>query len=695
MSRRILLIQDDVATQGTSAALPQSSEQLFQVDCVHTCAEALKRLQDIDAIIVDLDLPDSRGIDTFDRLFRAAPQVPILVLIDSHDESTARLALQRGAQDYLLKGHLDTPVLYKAVEKMIARAATVEALFEKKKNDAQATLNSIGDAVISTDAAGLVTFLNVVAEGLIGWSLEQALGHPQEEVLRIVDATTREPQNPMASATLQDKSVSLANNCVLIRRDGVEVAIEDSVAPIHDRRGLVTGAVMVFHDVSVARALTVKMSYLARYDSLTELPNRVLLNDRLSEAIALSSRHQRKLAVLFLDLDRFKHINDSLGHVVGDGLLQAVARRLFTCVRNSDTVCRQGGDEFIILLSEIRRARDAAITAAKILLALREPYNVSGHELHITGSIGIVTYPNDGTDAQTLLKKADFAMYHAKEQGRENYKFFTPAMNAHAVERQSLETDLRHAIAKNELILHYQSKIDLVSGNVIGAEALLRWRHPERGLIAPPHFIALAEECGLIVPIGRWVLRDACRQARAWQLVGMAPMAVAINVSSVELRSPGFVAGVDATLRETGLNPSYLELDLTESVLREDSRAVEDVLNDLKRIGVLLALDDFGTGDSSLRRLKRFPIDCLKIDRSFVRDLATDEDNAGIVNAVIEIGKSLHMLVVAEGVETRQQRDILQERRCPQAQGYFFSRPVPSAKFRKLLQCSRGDAAVA
>jgi diguanylate cyclase (GGDEF)-like protein/PAS domain S-box-containing protein len=693
MSQRILLIQDDVATKVTLAALRQSIEQPFQVDCVHNCAEALDRLQGIVAIIVDFELPDSRGIDTFDRLFRAAGKVPILILIDQHDEGTARQALQRGAQDYLLKGHLDTRMLYKAVENMIARAATVEALLEEK-NCAQATLNSIGDAVISTDARGLVTFLNVVAEGLIGWSLEQALGHPLEDVFRIVDATTREPQNPMALAIRQNKPVFLTQNCVLIRRDGLEAAIEDSVAPIRDRRGLVTGAVMVFHDVSVARALTLKMSYLAQHDSLTDLPNRVLLNDRLSEAIALSSRYQRKLAVLFLDLDRFKHINDSLGHVVGDRVLQAVARRLFTCVRSSDTISRQGGDEFIVLLWEVRRARDAAITAAKILQALREPYNVNGHELHITGSIGIVTYPNDGADAETLLKKADVAMYHAKEQGRDNYKFFTPEMNASAVERQSLETDLRCAIEKNELILHYQSKIDLLSGSVIGAEALLRWRHPQRGLIPPAQFIVLAEECGLIVPIGRWVLREACRQSRAWQLAGLAPIAVAINVSSVELRNPDFVAGVDATLKEAGLNPRYLELDLAESVLREDSRSVENVLDDLKRIGVLLAVDDYGTGYSSLRRLTRFPIDCLKIDRSFVRNLTTDENNAGIVNAVIGIGKSLNMLVVAEGVETREQLDILQERRCPQAQGYLFSRPVPSENFRKLLQCPRGNAAL-
>jgi diguanylate cyclase (GGDEF)-like protein len=444
---------------------------------------------------------------------------------------------------------------------------------------------------------------------------------------------------------------------------------------------------MVFHDVSAARAMTLKMSYLAQHDSLTDLPNRVLLNDRLSEAITLSSRYQRKLAVLFLDLDRFKHINDSLGHIVGDRLLQSVARRLFTCVRNSDTVSRQGGDEFVVLLWEVRQAQDAAITATKILEALREPHHINEHELHITGSIGIVTYPDDGTDAETLMKKADLAMYHAKETGRDSYQFFKSEMNAHAIERQSLEESLRYAIERQELVLHYQPKLNLATGEIIGAEALIRWRRPQRGLVPPGQFIAIAEDCGLIVPIGRWVLREACRQARAWRVAGLPSLCISTNVSSVELRAPGFVSGVRAILKETGLEPRYLELELTETALIEDSRSVTDVLKELKDIGVLLALDDFGTGYSSLIHLKRFPIDALKIDQSFVRDLTTDDDGAGIVTAMIGLGKSLHMQVVAEGVETRAQLEFLQEHGCPQAQGYYFSRPVSAAEFGQLLEC--------
>jgi diguanylate cyclase (GGDEF)-like protein/PAS domain S-box-containing protein len=689
MSQRILLIEDDaVAAQAIRDALSNSTDAIFEVEWVRRCFEGLERLAGTAAILVDLFLPDSRGIETFDRLFRVAPQIPILILCTPQEEEVAQLAVQSGAQDYLLKARLDAYLLPKALGSMIERAANSEALFEEKER-AQVTLNSIGDAVMSTDASGNVTYLNVVAEGLTGWSKDEALGHPLEDVFRIVDGTTRQTApNPMALAVRDNKTVALTPNCVLIRRDGVEAAIEDSAAPIHDRRGQVTGAVMVFHDVSVARAMTLKMSYLAQHDSLTDLPNRVLLNDRLTEAISLCSRYGRKLAVLFLDLDRFKHINDSLGHIVGDRLLQSVGRRLFTCVRSSDTVSRQGGDEFVVLLWEVKQAQDAAIVADKILQTLREPHRISQHELHITASIGVVTYPDDGTDAETLLQKADFAMYHAKDTGRDNYQFFNSEMNVQAIERQSLEGSLRHAIERQELSLHYQPKINLVNGAITGVEALIRWHHPQSGLVAPGKFIAIAEECGLIVPIGRWVLREACRQARAWQVAGRAPMCVAINISPVELRSPDFVSGVRAALTETGLEPRYLELELTETVLMQDSRSVADVLKELKEIGVLLALDDFGTGYSSLSYLRRFPIDALKIDQSFVRDLTTDEDDAGIVTAVIGMGKSLHMQVVAEGVETRQQLEFLQGQGCPQGQGFYFGRPVPAEEFGQLLNAA-------
>ena len=673
--RHILLIDDDAPNaMAILEILNTSSEGSYQVDWVRHCSEGLAKLPATDAILLDLSLTDCRGIETFDRFYAAAPYIPILILTRPEDEGIAKLAVERGAQDYLLKARFDGHKLLKSIRNMIERAAISEALFDQKER-AQATLNSIGDAVMSTDASGNVTYLNAIAEGLTGWSEEQAKGRPLEEVFKVVDGTTRKTvPNPMALAIRENKTVALTPNCVLIRRDGKEAPIEDSVAPIHDRRGAITGAVMVFHDVSVARAVTLKMSYLAQHDSLTDLPNRVLMNDRLIEAITLSKRHKRKLAVLFVDLDRFKHINDSLGHVVGDRLLQSVARRLVTCVRSSDTVSRNGGDEFLILLWEERCAQDAAITAEKILQALREPHHIDSHVLNISASIGVVTYPDDGTDAETLLNNADIAMYHAKDTGRNNYQFFKPEMNELAVERQSLESDLHLAIERKELLLHYQPIVDLTDGAIIGVEALLRWRHPRRGLVPPVQFIGIAEECGLIVPIGQWILREACLQASAWRKAGVAPMCMAINVSPVQLRSPSFASNLRAILKETGVEPRYLELELTETFLLDDSNSTAAVL------------DDFGTGYSSLTYLKRFPIDALKIDRSFVKDLITDADDASIVTAVIGMGKSLNMLIVAEGVETQEQLEFLQKHHCPQGQGFYFSRPAAAADIGDLLK---------
>jgi diguanylate cyclase (GGDEF)-like protein/PAS domain S-box-containing protein len=376
------------------------------------------------AVLVNLSLPDSQGIETFDRIFHAVPQIPILVLSAAEDEDTAKLAVERGAQDYLLRRHVDSYLLPKALRSMVKRAANAEALFVEKER-AQVTLNSIGDAVICTDVGGHVTYLNAVAEGLTGWMLVEAAGRPLEQVVRIVNSNTREPvPNPMTLANRDSHPVGLTSNCILIRRDGVEAAIEDSVAPIHDRQGQVTGAVMVFRDVTTARTLSLSMSFLAQHDSLTKLPNRALFSDRLSQAMVLAQRQQQMLAVLFLDVDRFKHINDSLGHAIGDRLLHAVAQRLLGCVRSSDTVGRQGGDEFVILLAPVAHAENAAVIAGNLLRNLSEPFRIDHHDLHITVSIGVATYPGDGTEAEELLKHADFAMYYAKENERNNYQFY-------------------------------------------------------------------------------------------------------------------------------------------------------------------------------------------------------------------------------------------------------------------------------
>jgi diguanylate cyclase (GGDEF)-like protein/PAS domain S-box-containing protein len=439
MSLNVLLVLSAPAeaTAVRRSLEDHSRDGPFQVEWVRRCDDACARLErqeskEIAAVVVDLALPDRQGIEAFDALFRAARHVPILILSHLHDEHVARLAVESGAQDYLMEERLDGHSLPKALHNMLERAARAEALLLERER-AQSTLNSIGDAVISTDLAGHVTYLNTVAEGMTGWSRQEACGRGLQEVLQIIDGDSRQPAlNPLAMAIVQNRTVGLSPNCVLIRRDGYESAIEDTAAPIHDRSGQVTGAVIVFHDVGVARAMSLKMSYLAQHDFLTELPNRMLLNDRLTQAIASAHRHKTLLAVLFLDVDHFKHINDSLGHAIGDQVLQSIAGRLVACVRESDTVSRQGGDEFVVLLSEVAHAEDAAFTADKVLAAVSRPHHLDHQDLHVTVSVGIGVYPADGADAETLLKSADLALFHAKTHGRSNHQFFEPDMNVRA-----------------------------------------------------------------------------------------------------------------------------------------------------------------------------------------------------------------------------------------------------------------------
>lgn len=440
----------------------------------------------------------------------------------------------------------------------------------------------------------------------------------------------------------------------------------------------------------LAEKAQLQMSYMAEHDYLTGLPNRSLLNDRLHQAINFAQRSRKKVALLYLDLDHFKHINDSLGHTIGDQLLQAVAKRLQTFVRLSDTVSRQGGDEFVLLLNEIEHAEDATLFAEKLILTLAEPYNISGHQLHVTLSIGISIFPDDAGSAETVIRNADTAMYHAKASGRNNAQFFTQQMNDRAVERQSLEASLHRALEQQEFVLHYQPKIDLGSDQITGAEALIRWNHPTRGLILPEQFISIAEDCGLIVPIGQWVLREACRQTKTWLDRGLKLKQIAVNISALEFRHKHFLHQVRNILGETGLSASLLELELTESVLMRDAEPSTIVLEALKSMGLKIAIDDFGTGYSSLSYLRRFPIDTLKIDQSFVHDIGTETNEAAIVGAVIAMGKSLKQRLVAEGVETPEQLALLQSYGCGEAQGFFFSRPVSAAEFTLLLEAEQG-----
>jgi diguanylate cyclase (GGDEF)-like protein/PAS domain S-box-containing protein len=697
----VLLVEDDVDdARLIRLALANGGDSVFRVVWVKRIAAALKHLSGyedstvvhFDVILLDLTLPDCQGVAAFTPLFEAAPEALILVLSDAENEHNARALVKKGAYDYLGKQYVNSHWLPRALRYVTERKQveavlrkSEEALFEAKER-AQVTLNSIGDAVVATDVPGNVTYLNLMAETMTGWRHEEAVGRPLTEVFRIIDGKTRQlAENPAQRAIREDQTVGLAADCVLIRRDGFESAIEDSSAPIHNRQGQVSGAVIVFHDVSVSRAMAQKMTHLAQHDVLTGLPNRLLLQERLAQAIAQAQRHRRQVALLFLDLDYFKYINDSLGHAVGDQLLISVAERLQACVRASDTVCRQGGDEFVVLLTQIEHAQDAAQVAGKMLSALTVPHLIGAHELHVSISIGISVYPTDGDSVDSIMKNADTAMYHAKSSGRNNYQFFRVDMNTHAMQRLYIEGNLRRALKQREFVLHYQPQIHLASGVMTGAEALIRWQDPDKGLVYPTQFVPVAEESGLIVPIGRWVLREACTQIRAWLDSGLRAVPVAVNVSAIELRHLQFVDGLAAILAETGLPAHYLKLELTESVLIQDTDASKRTLEALKVMGVRLVIDDFGTGYSSLSYLKRFPIDTLKIDRSFVRDMVVDSDNAAIVSAVIGMGRNLKQKVVAEGVETPEQLEILRAQHCDTGQGFQFSHPLSAEEFECLL----------
>jgi len=430
-----------------------------------------------------------------------------------------------------------------------------------------------------------------------------------------------------------------------------------------------------------------QMSHMASHDYLTGLPNRSLLNDRMTQSIAFAQRHNKRVALFFMDLDHFKHINDSLGHSVGDELLKSIAKRLKTCVRDSDTVCRQGGDEFVVLLNEIESAHDAVLTAEKIIEAMGTPHLVSGHQLNVTFSIGISLYPDDGKDLETVARKSDAAMYQAKKKGRNTYQMFLNEMDVRAFARQSIEQELHRALEQNRFVLHYQPKVNLETGSMTGVEALIRMQKSDNQLLYPEHFISIAEDCGLILPIGKWVLHEACRQTQEWLQAGFDIGQIAVNVSAGEFHNQDFLAGVTSVLNETGLDPRYLELEITESGLMKYTEQLMATLHALKKLGVRIAIDDFGTGYSSLSYLARFPLDTLKIDQSFVQNLedaSRDTENA-IISAIIAMGESLKLRVVAEGIETKQQLDFLQSKNCTEGQGYYFSRPVAAEDFPALM----------
>ncbi len=469
--------------------------------------------------------------------------------------------------------------------------------------------------------------------------------------------------------------------------DGIYRWIVDYGKPFHNIEGEFAGFIGYCFDITERKEAASQIESLAYFDTLTGLPNRAFLQGRISQALSISERDGNELALLFIDLDNFKTINDSLGHSIGDRLLCAVAKQLATCVRDMDIVSRLGGDEFVIILPETGAA-GASSVAEKILNTLITPYSVNGHELSVSASIGISLFPDDSWDFESLLKHADTAMYRAKGAGRRSYQFFTQSMKEAAHERLDMENRLRKALEKQEFVLFYQPQVEIVTGRIIGTEALIRWQNPELGMVYPIKFIPVAEDCGLITPIGRWVLEEACRQNKTWQTEGLPPISIAVNLSPTQFiyRQQHIADMIADVLNITAMEPQYLEIELTESAVMHDPERAAQILRQLNAMQVKLAIDDFGTGYSSLSYLKRFPITKLKIDRSFVRDLVTDPEDRAIASAIISMGHSLNLKIIAEGVETSEQLEFLQGEGCDEAQGYYFSEPLAAGELSKLLR---------
>jgi diguanylate cyclase (GGDEF)-like protein/PAS domain S-box-containing protein len=566
---------------------------------------------------------------------------------------------------------------------------TAERLIDEQLVLAASVFESSLNGILITDANARIIKVNRAFTEIMGYCSEEVLGqkpglfksgyHDQDFYRKL-----------WATLKLAGKWQGEIWDC---RKNGELVPLWQSISAVHDCDGQVIRYIGVFYDLSEQKRTEEHIHHLAYYDSLTDLPNRQLFIDRCELALEKVRRNHQSLAVLFLDLDRFKHVNDSLGHPVGDELLRAVAQRLKNTLRHGDTVARLGGDEFIVLLEDTGSHAVVENVARKILAGLDQPFMTQDHKLEIGTSIGISCYPEDGEDATALIKHADLALYQAKGQGRGNFQFYDVRLTERAKERLFLESELRDALKREELLVYYQPQFSLADDKLIGAEALLRWHHREHGIIPPDKFISIAEDCGLIVAIGEWVLRSACRQAKAWLDAGFDFQRVAVNLSGVQIERSDMLTTVRQVLADTGLAPKHLELEITETYIMQQAQRNIRIMEDLRALGVALAIDDFGTGQSSLGYLKRLPVDKLKIDRSFVMDIPHDSNDMAITRAIIALGHNLHLTVLAEGIETAEQSAFLKELGCDEAQGYYYSRPMDAAGCLRLLKEKAGISA--
>ncbi len=557
---------------------------------------------------------------------------------------------------------------------------------EKLEVRLAAILKSIGDAVIATDLEGCITCMNPVAERMTGWKQEEALGRDLTEVFRVVDGFT--PPTEVLSTNLLDPQKIDFHHSIVFARDRTETPIDITTTPVRDYKGNMIGNVLVFKDITIYKRLKRRLSWEAAHDPLTKLPNRSLFREALERALARAKKQDSLIAVLFLDLDWFKLVNDNFGHLVGDQLLVAVARRIKACLRPNAIVGRLGGDEFAVLLEEIKEAGDVKPLAERIKETLKSSFHLAGKEVFVSASIGIALSSNGGDKAEDFLHNADRAMYRVKALNRTECRLCEASVIPRSPVLLESVADLQRAIDQREFIIEYQPIISLASGNLTGVEALLRWNHPQRGLLAPREFIPIAEATGLIVPIGEWLLRIVCAQTKAWQSMVAVPVRVAVNVSTRQLLDTEMLRLVEAILEETALTPSLLDLELSEHIAVKDLDLISPVLERLNRIGIRISMDDFGIGYSSLNRLKRLPISSIKIDQSFIQDINSGTDNAALTAAIIAMGHCLKLNVVAEGVEKKEQLEFLRSQGCDEIQGYLLSHPMSDTKLTKQLRRS-------
>jgi diguanylate cyclase (GGDEF)-like protein/PAS domain S-box-containing protein len=572
---------------------------------------------------------------------------------------------------------------FRGIGRDVTERRQMEEALRQSEERYRTIMKEMEEWYFETDLAGNITFFNDIFATVLGYSQKEFTGLNFQYLVKKEEADSVQR---LFNQIIKTGKPTRNFPYEFISTDGKATSAEFSFFPKRDKEGKVCGFRGVGHDITERKHAEEKIQYQATHDALTGLPNRLMFSQLLNQAIKSARRYKRLFAVLFLDLDRFKIINDTMGHDAGDILLQEVAVRLKQTLRAVDVVARLGGDEFVILIDELIDSGPVAIVAHKVLNGVIKPLTIMGQDCRITASIGISIFPQDAQDEQTLLKNADMAMYLAKEEGKNNYQFYSEEIQSRSLERLSIEKNLRFALEKNELFLHYQAKLDFKTDVINGVEALLRWHNPYLGSITPTQFIPVAEETGLIVPIGRWVMKTACEQNVAWQREGLPVVCMAVNLSLRQLMDDNLIDDIRTALNDSGMAPYLLELEITESMVMHNPAHMISILAKIKSMGVRLAIDDFGTGYSSLAQIKHFPIDTLKVDRSFIRNIPQDLEDRAITEAIIAMGKTLSLTVVAEGVETQEQLDFLREHFCDEMQGFHFSKPIAHEKFADLLR---------